>query len=100
VLQLTRTKRPDPMALYNQASDLVTRQTVWIGTKVSNLPKFNGTEWEVKHGHQANSHTRGWQDDGLPAAELADLHTSWQGWVGPGHRYQCNPEAPRISCPA
>ena len=91
---------PELMAIYSQASDLQTRQTVWIGTKVSNLPKFNGTEWEVKEGHQANSHTRGWQDDGLPSAELADLHTSWQGWVGPGHRYQCNPEAPRISCPA
>ena len=87
------------MAIYNQASDLQTRQTVWIGTKVSNLPKFNGTEWEVKQGHQANSHTRGWQDDGLLAAELADMHTSWQGWSGPGHRYQCNPEAPRTSCP-
>ena len=83
MLQLTRTKRPNLMALYNQASDLQTRQTVWVGTKVSNLPKFNGTEWEVKQGHQANSHTRGWQDDGLPAAELADLHTSWQGWTGP-----------------
>ena len=88
MLQLNRTKRPEPMALYNQASDLQTRQTVWIGTN-------------VKAGRgQANSHTRGWQDDGLPAAELADLHTDWQGWVGPGHRYQCNPEAPRTSCPA
>jgi hypothetical protein len=63
------------MALLSQASDLITRQTVWIGTKVSNLPKFNGTEWEVKQGHQANSHTRDWQNDGLSAAELADLHT-------------------------
>jgi len=76
------------MALYNQASDLVTRQTVWVGTN-------------VKAGRgQANSHTRGWQDDGLPSAELADLHTSWQGWVGPGPRYYCNPEAGRRSFPA
>jgi hypothetical protein len=63
------------MALYSMASDLQTRQTVWVGTN-------------VKAGKgQANSHTRGWQHDGLPAAELADLHTDYQGWVGPGHRH-------------
>ena len=88
------------MAIYNQASDLATRQTVWVGTKVSNLPTWNGSELIAPAKGQANSHTRGWQDDGLLAAELADLHTSWQGWTGPGHRYQCNPEAGRISCPA
>jgi hypothetical protein len=88
------------MALYNQASDLATRQTVWIGTKVSNLPAWNGSELIAPAKGQANSHTRGWQDDGLLAAELADLHTSWQGWVGPGPRYYCNPEAKRISFPA
>ena len=76
------------MALYSMASDLITRQTVWVGTN-------------VKAGRgQANSHTRGWDHDGLPAAELADLHTDYQGWVGPGHRYHCNPEAKRISFPA
>ena len=88
------------MALYNQASDLATRQTVWIGTKVSNLPAWNGSELIAPAKGQANSHSRDWQDDGLLAAELADLHTSWQGWVGPGPRYYCNPEADRISCPA
>ena len=88
------------MALYNQATDLVTRQTVWVGTKVSNLPKWNGDELVESGKGQANSHTRGWQDDGLPAAELADLHTSWQGWTGAGNRYQCNPEAGRRSFPA
>jgi len=88
------------MALYNQASDLATRQTVWIGTKVSNLPAWNGSELIAPAKGQANSHTRGWQDDGLPAAELADLHTSWQGWTGPGPRYYCNPEAGRRSFPA
>jgi hypothetical protein len=62
------------MALYNQASDLQTRQTVWIGTKVSNLPKWTGTEWEVNEGHQANSHTRvAFTSDGISAAELAGL---------------------------
>jgi hypothetical protein len=88
------------MALYNQASDLVTRQTVWIGTKVSNLPTWNGDELVAPGKGQANSHTRGWQNDGLPAAELADMHTSWQGWTGPGPRYYCNPEAGRKSFPA
>ena len=85
------------MALYSQASDLQTRSTVWVGTKVSNLPKFNGTEWEVKHGHQANSHTRGWENDGLSAVELADLHTPFVGWQGPGHQHWCNPEAKRLT---
>jgi hypothetical protein len=73
------------MALYNIASDIQTRQTVWIGTN-------------VKSGRgQANSHTRGWDRDGLPAAELADLHTDWQGWSGPGNRYRCDPKAGRLS---
>jgi hypothetical protein len=76
------------MALYSQASDLQTRQTVWVGTNV------------VKGKSQRNSHTLGWDHDGLPTAELADVHTPWQGWVGPGHRYYCNPEAKRISFPA
>jgi hypothetical protein len=50
------------MALFSMASDLQTRQTVWVGTN-------------VKAGKgQANSHTRDWQHDGLPAVELADLH--------------------------
>jgi hypothetical protein len=88
------------MALYNQASDLATRQTVWIGTKVSNLPKWNGDELVEPGKGQANTHTRGWQNDGLPAAELADMHTSWQGWTGTSHRYYCNPEAGRRSFPA
>ena len=59
------------MALYSQASDLQTRQTIWVGTN-------------VKSGKgQANSHTRGWDFDGIPAAELADLHTDY---VGPQNR--------------
>jgi hypothetical protein len=45
-----------------------------VGTKVSNLPKFNGTEWEVKQGHQANSHTRAdFTVDGLSASDLAGM---------------------------
>jgi len=77
------------MALYSMASDLQTQQIVWVGTN-------------VKSGrNQANSHTRGWQDDGLPSAELADMHTSWQGWTdSSSNRYWCNPDAARISFPA
>lgn len=75
------------MALYTQASNLQTRQTIWVGTNVA------------KGRDQANSHSRGWDHDGLPAAELADLHTDYQGWSGPGNRYWCNPEAPRKSFP-
>ena len=75
------------MALYTQASDLQTRQTIWVGTNVA------------KGRDQANSHSRGWNHDGLPAAELADLHTDYQAWSGPGNRYWCNPEAPRKSFP-
>jgi len=63
------------MALYNIATDLKTRQTVWISTNV------------VKGRPQLNSHR---QDrlgaslaaggiDGFSAAELAGLHTDYQG---------------------
>ena len=78
--------------LYNQATDLVTRQTVWVGTKVENLPTWTGAEWKSNGKGQSNSHKHGWNHDGTSAAELADLHTPWQGWVGP--------EAKRISFPA
>ena len=48
------------MALYNQATDLQTRQTVWVGTVVGR--------------DQANSHTRAaFTSDGISAAELAGL---------------------------
>jgi hypothetical protein len=48
------------MALYNQASDLNTRQIVWVGT--------------VAGKDQANSHTRdSFTSDGMSAADLAGL---------------------------
>jgi hypothetical protein len=48
------------MALYNMASDLITRQTVWVGT--------------VAGKDQANSHTRdSFMSDGMSAADLAGL---------------------------
>ena len=48
------------MALYNQASDLNTRQIVWVGT--------------VAGRDQANSHTRdSFTSDGMSAADLAGM---------------------------
>ena len=62
LLQLTHTKPTEPMATYNQATDLRTRQTVWVGT--------------VAGRDQANSHTRAaFTTDGISAAELAGLAT-------------------------
>lgn len=63
------------MALYSMATDLQTRQTVWVSTNV------------VKGRPQLNSHR---QDrlgaslaaggiDGFSAADLAGLHTDYQG---------------------
>jgi hypothetical protein len=50
------------MALLSQASDLQTRQTVWVGTNVA------------KGKDQANSHTRAnFTIDGLSAADLAGM---------------------------
>jgi hypothetical protein len=79
--------------LYNQATDLVTRQTVWVGTQVENLPTWTGTEWATN----GKGQSLGSDFDGLSAVSLADLATDFQGWVGPGHRYWCNPEAKRLS---
>ncbi len=59
------------MALFSQASDIKTRQTVWVGTNV------------VKGNSQANSHTRKWDYDGLSAVELSYLHTDYHGNVDP-----------------
>jgi hypothetical protein len=50
------------MALYNMASDLLTRQTVWVGTNV------------VAGKGQENSHTRAdFTVDGLSAADVAGM---------------------------
>ncbi len=65
------------MALYSQATDLQTRQTVWVSTNV------------VKSRPQLNSHRsdRLGQSlaaagiDGYPAWELAGMHTDYQGNV-------------------
>lgn len=84
------------MALYSMASDLQTRGTVWISTNVvKGRPQLNS--------HRDDNLGRCLQHngvDGLSSVELADLHTDYQGWVGPGHRHYCNPEARRVSFPA
>ena len=63
--------------MFNAASDIHTRQIIWVARKVGQ--------------QQRNSHTR---------ADWAGLHTSYAGWQGPGHRYWCNPEAENRSFPA
>ena len=59
------------MAIWNQASDITTRNTIWVSTNV------------VKGRKQLNSHNSDCyareQIDGYTAAELADLHTEYVG---------------------
>jgi hypothetical protein len=60
LLQYQSNQPTEPMATYNQATDLQTRQIVWVGT--------------VAGRDQANSHTRAaFMTDGISAAELAGL---------------------------
>jgi hypothetical protein len=59
------------MALFSQATDLKTRQTIWVGTNI------------LKGKSQGNSHTRNWDYDGLTAVELAYLHTDYHGNFNP-----------------
>jgi len=71
--------------ILNAASDLHTRQIIWVARKVGS--------------GQANSHT-GRSADGLSAADWAGLCSNYEGWQGPGPKYFCNPEAENRSCPA
>ncbi len=63
------------MALYNIASDLNTRQTVWVSTNVvKGRPQLNS--------HRDDSFGRSLNRagiDGYPAWELAGLHTNYEG---------------------
>jgi hypothetical protein len=78
------------MALYSQATDLKTRQTVWVARNVvKGRPQLNS--------HREDSLGRSMDCDGLTAAELSNLHTPFVGWQGPGHQHWCNPEAQRLS---
>ncbi len=78
------------MALFSQATDLATKQTVWVTTNVvKGRPQLNSPRGDII--------AQGMKSDGLPAAELANLHTPFVGWQGPGHQHWCNPEAKRVS---
>ena len=59
------------MAIWNQASDINTRNTIWVSTNV------------VKGRKQLNSHNNDCynrdQIDGFNSAELAGLHTDYVG---------------------
>ena len=65
-----------------QCSDLETRQIKWISRAD-----------QLKNGSRPSAYIH-W---GLPAAAIAATASDYQGWQGPGHRYHCNPEAPRLS---
>ena len=81
------------MAIYSQATDLATKQTIWVSRNV------------VKNRSQLNSHREDMfgnslQDagiDGFSAAELANLSTNYEGWQHNQPKYWCNPEAKNIS---
>lgn len=66
-----------PMALFNQATDLKTRQTVWVSTNVAKgRPQLNSHR-DSNAGRSLASHGV----DGLSAVEWAGLHTDYQGNV-------------------
>ena len=81
------------MAIYSQATDLTTKQTIWVSRNV------------VKNRSQLNSHREDMfgnslQDagiDGFSAAELANLSTNYEGCQHNQPIYWCNPEAKNIS---
>ena len=78
------------MALFSQATDLQTRSTVWVSRNVAKgRPQLNS--------HREDIIGQGMESDGLPCAELANLHTPFVGWQGPGHQHWCNPEAKRLT---
>ena len=91
-----QTNQTNQMALYSQATDLSTRQTVWI-TQSRNLerPQLNSHQG----GHLTNTANSlaAAGIDGLSAAEIAYLCTSYEGWQHTSNRYWCNPEVKSIS---
>jgi len=94
-----QTNQTNQMALYSQATDLSTRQTVWITqSRNQDRPQLNSHQG----GHlNFNYHTTNSLAeagiDGLPAAEIAYLCTSYEGWQHTSNRYWCNPEVKSIS---
>ena len=81
------------MAIYSQATDLTTKQTIWVSRNV------------VKNRSQLNSHRKDAagkslqraEIDGFSAAELANLSTNYECWQHNQPKYWCNPEAKNIS---
>jgi hypothetical protein len=63
------------MALYNCASDLATRQTIWVSTNVvKGRPQLNSHRADRAGASLASAGI-----DGFCAAELAGLHTDYVG---------------------
>lgn len=63
------------MALYTQATDLQTRQTVWVSTNVvKGRPQLNSHRADRLGASLAQGGI-----DGFSAAELAGLHHNYQG---------------------
>ena len=59
------------MAIWNIATDLQTKQTIWVSTNVvKNRPQLNS--------HSSECYNRE-QIDGFPSAELAGMHTDYVG---------------------
>ena len=59
------------MAIWNQATDLNTRETIWVSTNiVAGRPQLNS--------HRSECYARD-GIDGFPAWELAPLHTDYVG---------------------
>jgi hypothetical protein len=84
------------MAIYSQATDLSTRQTVWITqSRNQDRPQLNSHQGGHLT-HTANSLAAA-GIDGLSAAEIAYLCTSYEGWQHATNRYYSNPKAKRLS---
>ena len=83
------------MALLNMASDLNTKQIVWVTTNVvKGRPQLNS-----HRGDNAANSLAQHGIDGYSAAELAGLHHTYEGWQHTTHKYWHNPEAKRLSFP-
>ena len=84
------------MAIYSQATDLATKQTIWVSRNVvKNRPQLNSHREDVFCNSLKDAGV-----DGLSAAELANLCTNYEGWQHNQPKYWCNPEAKNISFPA
>ena len=96
MLQLLRTNRNEPMALMNMATDLQTREIVWVTTNVvKGRPQLNSHRGDTVANSLAQHGI-----DGMSAAEIAGLHHTFEGWQHKQHKFYCNPEAKRLSFPA